>query len=56
MGFGKLPSFDAMGERLYSGVLSDVLDEMGLRGQVMSEGIRPLYPDATVVGRAATVL
>jgi regulator of RNase E activity RraA len=56
MGFGKLPSFDTIEERLYSGVLSDVLDGMGLRRQVMSDSIRPLYPDAIVVGRAATVL
>ncbi len=56
MGSRKMPSFDVMEERLYSGVLSDVLDGMGLRRQAMSEGIRPLYPDATVVGRAATAL
>jgi regulator of RNase E activity RraA len=45
-----------MAERLYSSVLSDVLDEAGHRHQVMRPQIRPLYPGAKVVGRAATML
>jgi regulator of RNase E activity RraA len=45
-----------MAERLYSAVLSDVLDSLGLRGQAMAARIRPVWPDATVVGRAHTAL
>jgi len=47
--------FKLMEEKLYSDVVSDVLDEMGFR-QAMHEGIRPLFPEAAVVGRAATIL
>jgi regulator of RNase E activity RraA len=45
-----------MAERLYSAVLSDVLDSLGLRGQAMAARIRPVWADATVVGRAHTAL
>jgi 4-hydroxy-4-methyl-2-oxoglutarate aldolase len=48
--------FDLMRERLYSGVLSDVLDGMGHRNQAMAARVRPVWPDAVVVGRAHTVL
>lgn len=41
---------------LYSEVLSDVLDRLGIRENVMDPGIRPMYPDAEVVGRAKTLL
>jgi regulator of RNase E activity RraA len=47
---------DRIAERLYSSVLSDVLDDIGHRHQVMRPEVRPLYPDAKVVGRAATML
>lgn len=43
-------------ERLYSAVLADVLDRLGLRDQAMAARLRPLWPDALVVGRAHTVL
>jgi regulator of RNase E activity RraA len=56
MGIGKMPAFETIEEKLYSGVLSDILDEMGLRRQVMSGDIRPVYPEAVVAGRAATAL
>ena len=47
---------DRIAERLYSSVLSDVLDDTGHRHQVMRPDVRPLYPEAKVVGRAATML
>jgi 4-hydroxy-4-methyl-2-oxoglutarate aldolase len=47
---------DRIADRLYSSVLSDVLDDAGHRHQVMRPEIRPLYKGAKVVGRAATML
>jgi 4-hydroxy-4-methyl-2-oxoglutarate aldolase len=47
---------DGIAERLYSSVLSDVLDAAGHRHQVMRPEVRPLYAGAKVVGRAATML
>jgi 4-hydroxy-4-methyl-2-oxoglutarate aldolase len=41
--------------RLYPAVLSDCLDKMGYRRQVMEPRIRPLYPEAALAGFAATV-
>ena len=41
--------------RLYPAVLSDCLDKLGYRQQVMDPRIRPLYPEAVVAGFAATV-
>lgn len=46
-------------KKLYTGLISDVLDdELGVRNSLyfMDYGIRPLYFDATVTGRAATAL
>lgn len=40
----------------YTGAVSDVLDEMGLRNQVLPREIRCLMPGATVAGRALTIL
>ena len=42
--------------RLYSAVLSDVLDELGLRNQAMLARIRPLDDSLVMVGRARTGL
>jgi 4-hydroxy-4-methyl-2-oxoglutarate aldolase len=39
----------------YSGALSDILDEMGLRNQVLPHAIRAVPPGCTLVGRALTV-
>ena len=47
---------DRLGKNLYSSVVSDILDDAGYRHQVMRHEIRPLYPGAAVVGRAATML
>jgi regulator of RNase E activity RraA len=40
---------------LYPAVLSDCLDRMGYRQQVMAPHIRPLYPEARLAGFAMTV-
>lgn len=48
--------FDLMAQKLASSVLSDVLDIQGYRDQVMRAAIRPLSPEAVVVGRAMPVL
>jgi 4-hydroxy-4-methyl-2-oxoglutarate aldolase len=40
---------------LHPAVVSDILDKLGHRNQVMAPRIRPLYPEAKVIGRARTV-
>lgn len=47
---------DRIREELYSGVVHDVLDDMGYRNQALPARIRPLEPHFRVVGRAATML
>ena len=49
--------FDEMSAKLYSGALSDVLDEMDFRDQVVSPllGIKPLKPAWVLAGRAKTL-
>jgi len=46
--------FALMKEKLYTAVVSDVLDSVGFRHQAMRHDIRPLHPDFVVVGRART--
>jgi 4-hydroxy-4-methyl-2-oxoglutarate aldolase len=48
--------FDLMAQKLAASVISDILDVLGFRDQVMRATIRPLYPEALVVGRAMPVL
>jgi regulator of RNase E activity RraA len=48
--------YEGIEERLYASVIADVMDELGYRRQVMSHEIRPLFDDAKIVGRAATML
>ena len=48
--------YDQIVEKLYTAVLADVMDKLGYRRQVMRPDIRPLYPDARICGRAATML
>jgi len=48
--------FDAMEHKLYSSVISDVLDQLGYRDQAMRADINPLWPGAVVAGRAHTLL
>jgi 4-hydroxy-4-methyl-2-oxoglutarate aldolase len=40
---------------LYSAVVADVLDKLGYRNQIMAPNLRPIYPEAKVVGFALTV-
>ncbi len=48
--------FDLMEKELYAPVLADIVDQMGFRYQTMAARIRPLYPEAVVVGRAMPML
>lgn len=48
--------FDKMTSRLYSPVISDILDELGFRNHTMNIDIRPLRSDMVLSGRAAPVL
>lgn len=41
---------------LYTAVLSDALDEIGIRDRVMREHLRPVAPDSVFAGWARTVL
>lgn len=43
-------------EALYAAVIADILDDYGLRRQVMDPGIRPTVPDQIVAGPAFTIL
>lgn len=40
---------------LYTAVLSDAMDDLGIRDRAMREDLRPLLPDAVVAGWARTV-
>jgi 4-hydroxy-4-methyl-2-oxoglutarate aldolase len=40
----------------YTGAISDILDEMGMRRQVLPHTIRAMEPASTLVGRALTVV
>lgn len=46
----------AIETKLYSAVISDILDSMGYRYQTMDPAIRPLTPDMVLAGRAKTVM
>lgn len=48
--------FRLMEEKLYSAVISDILDALGFRNQTLAPHIRPLYEGAVAVGRAHTAL
>ncbi len=48
--------FEEIGAKLYTAVVADILDDLGYRNQVMRYDIRPVYPEAKIVGRAATML
>lgn len=43
-------------EKLYTAVLSDIMDELGLKDRAMRADIRPIHPDNLVAGRARTML
>lgn len=48
--------FRVLEERLYTAVVSDVLDSVGYRDQVMRADVNPLLPGSVVAGRARTIL
>jgi len=49
--------FKIMEEKLYSGVISDILDQMlGFSDYCMSEKIRPTWPSGAMAGRAYPLL
>ncbi|MDA8346938.1 MAG: RraA family protein [Thermaerobacter sp.] len=48
--------FAVLEQQLYTAVISDVLDEMGYRDQVMAANLRPIGDRPLVVGRARTIL
>ena len=48
--------YDWVQKHLYSAVLADIMDSLGYRDQILDPQIRPLYPGAKMVGRAATML
>lgn len=43
-------------EETYSAVISDSLDQIGVRDQVMLHNIRPVFPEAVLCGKAFTIL
>jgi len=50
---GVLEGFQALGDA--SGVVSDVMDELGITGVLPASTLRPTMPGAAIVGRALTV-
>jgi regulator of RNase E activity RraA len=54
----RLALYDRMASELYVAVVSDILDGLGYRQQVMDAAIRPIDPASrqVLVGRAATIL
>jgi 4-hydroxy-4-methyl-2-oxoglutarate aldolase len=48
--------FEFMEQKLYTAVLSDIMDSLGLKDRVMEANIRPLSPDHVVAGNVRTIL
>jgi regulator of RNase E activity RraA len=48
--------YDWIAQKLYTAVLADVMDKLGYRRQIMRPDIRPIYAEARIAGRAATML
>ena len=48
--------FEIVRENLYTAVVGDIMDKMGLLHQFLPQNIRPLKDDMFLVGRAMTVL
>ena len=51
-----IKAFDFMKDNFYSGVVSDILDDLGFRNQALDPRIRPVNPDLKVVGWAKTMV
>lgn len=43
-------------QRLYTTLVSDIMDEMDLKGYVLDSSIRPLFPSMKIAGEAVTAL
>jgi regulator of RNase E activity RraA len=48
--------FDQMERKLYSAVISDILDDMGLRNHTLNNLIRPIRHDMVLAGRSRPML
>ncbi len=48
--------FRILEDKLYTAVVSDVLDSLGYRDQVMAAELNPLLPGSVIAGRARTIL
>jgi regulator of RNase E activity RraA len=48
--------FNKMAGKLYSSVLSDILDSVGIRQHTLNQQIRPLYDGIILTGRAMPIL
>ena len=48
-------TFKSMKKDLYSGVISDIVDDYGYRDQCMDACIRPIIPGMKVAGKAMTI-
>ena len=48
--------FQLMEESLYTGLVCDVMDDLGCRYQAMNANIRPLDENRVLAGRAKTIL
>ena len=48
--------FDVLKSRLFTAVVGDVLDQMGLKRQFLPPGLAPLKPEQKIAGRAMPVL
>jgi len=52
----KMEMYRFIERKLYTAVLSDIMDELGLKDRVMRADIRPIHADNLVAGRARTML
>lgn len=50
-----LALFEQVENTLYTAVISDSLDQLGIRNQAMRENLRPLFPDCRFAGWARTI-
>ena len=48
--------FEMMKKYLYTAVVGDIMDKMGMQHQFLPQNIRPLRDDMVIAGRAMTVL
>jgi len=48
--------FTLIEEKLYTAVLADIMDSLGYMNQTLRHDLRPLYQEAKIVGRAATMV